>query len=260
MPSLKGLEWTFDTESEKYAKMRPGYVSELYCDIFDKIKIDENSHVLEIGIGAGQATKPILDTGCQLTAVERGHNFCDLCRNKFSGYRNFNAEECRFEDYECSDGTYDLIYSASAFHWIDEAVGYEKVYRLLRSGGVFARFANHPYPDKGRPEMSDAIQRAYSVFMPNSNKPTEYSEAEAAARADIARKYGFIDVSYKLYHRTRTFSASEYIELIGTYSDHIAIESDTRKRFYSEIEAAINDFGGQITLYDTIDLELAIKP
>ena len=28
MPSLKGFEWTFDTEASKYEKMRPGYVDE----------------------------------------------------------------------------------------------------------------------------------------------------------------------------------------------------------------------------------------
>ena len=31
------------------------------------------------------------------------------------------------------------------------------------------------------------------------------------------------------------------------------------KRFFAEIEEAINSFGGEITLYDTIDLQLARK-
>ncbi|WP_313577473.1 hypothetical protein [Lacrimispora sp.] len=29
MPVIKGLEWTFNTEAEKYEKMRPGYVPEI---------------------------------------------------------------------------------------------------------------------------------------------------------------------------------------------------------------------------------------
>jgi hypothetical protein len=45
-----------------------------------------------------------------------------------------------------------------------------------------------------------------------------------------------------------------------TYSDHIAIEENTRKEFFSEIEKAIDNLGGQITIYDTIDLQLAKKP
>ncbi|MDD3243616.1 MAG: hypothetical protein PHD32_07840 [Eubacteriales bacterium] len=47
---------------------------------------------------------------------------------------------------------------------------------------------------------------------------------------------------------------------MGTYSDHIAIEETRRKEFFAKIEKAIDDLGGQITLYDTIDLELARKP
>lgn len=48
--------------------------------------------------------------------------------------------------------------------------------------------------------------------------------------------------------------------LLGTYSDHIALEENTRKNFFSEMESVIDDFGGKVTVYDTIDLELARKP
>lgn len=58
MSIIKGLEWTFNTEAEKYEKMRPGYVSELYEDIFKYIPINKSSNVIEIGIGGGQATPP----------------------------------------------------------------------------------------------------------------------------------------------------------------------------------------------------------
>ena len=40
-----------------------------------------------------------------------------------------------------------------------------------------------------------------------------------------------------------------------TYSGHMVIEEQTRKAFFSEIEQAINRFGGEITIYDTIDLQ-----
>ena len=50
------------------------------------------------------------------------------------------------------------------------------------------------------------------------------------------------------------------IELLGTYSDHIAIPEITRNKFFFEIEEAINSLGGEITMYDTLDLELARKP
>lgn len=261
MPCLRGLEWTFNTQADRYEKMRPGYVQALYDDLFSLIPLDQHSNVVEIGIGGGQATKPVLDTGCQLTAIEYGGQLAEVCRRKFKDYPRFSVITSRFEDCPWESGTCDLVFSASAFHWIPEEIGYPKVYDMLRSGGVFARFANHPYKDKGREQLYQDIQKVYAVYMPASKPPSaEYSDEQAQARAETARKYGFVNISWKLYHRTRTFSTQEYTELLGTYSDHIAIEEQTRRRFFAEIETVINDHGGEITIYDTIDLQLAQKP
>ena len=129
-----------------------------------------------------------------------------------------------------------MVFSASAFHWVPEKIGYEKVFTMLKGGGVFARFANHPYRDKGNPLLSAEIDEIYDEYYNKfHNKKrkvlTEYTEAQA----------------------------KEYIELLGTYSDHIVIEESIRKKFFSKIEEAINKHGGTITIYDTIDLQLARK-
>lgn len=259
MPIIKGLEWTFDTVAQQYEKLRPGYVPELYEDIFKYKQINKTCHVIEVGIGGGQATLPILKTGCQLTAVEYGKNFSELCRYKFREFPGFSVVTSKFEDFPYKSNSYDFIYSASAFHWVPEDVGYLKVFDMLKSGGAFARFANHPYKDKDKEEIHQAFQKIYDVYMPNSIEGGEYDEKSAKERADIAKKYGFVDICYKLYHRTRTFSAKEYTALLGTYSDHMVIEEKTRKEFFAEIEYAINQFGGQIIIHDTIDLQLARK-
>ena len=86
MAMIKGLEWTFDTVASGYDKMRPGYVKELYQEIFDYIPIGEESSVIEVGSGSGQATEPILSTGCELTSVEYGEKFAELLKDKFSYY------------------------------------------------------------------------------------------------------------------------------------------------------------------------------
>ncbi len=261
--STNNLNWTFNTVADTYEKLRPGYVDELYQDIFEYKTINKQSRVVEIGIGGGQATLPILKTGCNLTAVDYGENFCKICSEKFKDYPNFSTVSGKFEDVDLG-GEYDLIYSASAFHWIPEEVGYKKVYDMLKDGGVFTRFANHPYRDKGKPELSAEMDRIYAdYYYEYHNKRqeplVEYSEEQAENRALIAAKYGFTDIQYKLFYRTRTFTAKEYITLLGTYSDHIAIEETIRNEFFSKIEEAINRHGREITIYDTIDLQLARK-
>lgn len=260
MAVIKGLEWTFDTVAPAYERLRPGYADELYRRLLAYIPITEASNVAEVGIGGGQATPPILRTGCRLTAIECGARFAELCREKFKDYPRFSVITGKFEELAFEPEQYDLVYSASAFHWIPEAVGYPKVFAMLRHGGAFARFANHPFADKGRPELSAAIQALYAVYMSGSTAPAEYSEAMARERAEIATRYGFVDTCYALFQRTRTFTAKEYVALLGTYSDHIALEEGTRTAFFREIERTIDRYGGAFTLYDTMDLELARKP
>lgn len=265
MPVIKGLEWTFDTVANKYEKFRPGYTEELYKMIFDYLPINNSSNVVEVGIGGGQATLPFLQTGCTLTAVEYGENFSRLCEEKFQAYDRFSVITDKFENVPFPNDSYDLVYSASAFHWVPEEIGYTKVFDMLKSGGVFTRFANHPYKDKENVALSDAIDELYAKYYcayhgKGIKEAKEYTQEQAIQRAMIAEKYGFVDIKHALFYRARAFSAKEYTELLGTYSDHIAIEEKLRKEFFSKIEEAINLHGGSFTLHDTIDLQLARKP
>ena len=264
MSATDGLGWTFDTAVSNYDKMRPGYVDEIYQAIFNYIPIDENSIVAEVGSGSGQATLPILKTGCKLTAVEYGENFSELLKNKFKDFPKFSVVTGKFEEVSLDEGVFDLVFSATAFHWVPEKGGYEKVYRMLKKGGAFARFANRPRNCQNEPELGEEIQALYNEYynkQHNIKSGTKkwFTEEDAKAISLIPEKYGFTDIKYFLFYRERVFTASEYIKLLGTYSDHIAIEESIRKVFFSKIEDAINRHGGTITISDTLDLELARK-
>ena len=63
MPVIPSLGWTFDTVASTYEKLRPGYVDALYQDIFNYCPLDTSSRAVEVGIGGGQATEPIMQTG-----------------------------------------------------------------------------------------------------------------------------------------------------------------------------------------------------
>lgn len=265
MPVIQGLGWTFDTVAETYAKLRPGYVDELYRDVLAYCPLDASSAAVEVGIGGGQATRPILETGCSVTAVEPGESFSALCREKFAGFPQFSVITGKFEEMSFPAECCDLVFSASAFHWVPEEIGYRKVFDMLKSGGAFARFANHPWRDKGNPALASALDEAYAQYYHTYYRSVpkledEYTEAQAIRRAEIAGKYSFTDIQHRLYRRERVFTAAEYVQLLGTYSDHIALPEEVRLPFFRAVADAINAHGGTITIYDTIDLQLARKP
>lgn len=265
MDYRKELNYTFDTAVSLYDRMRPGYVDELYGAVFEYVRIGEDSRVLEVGSGSGQATLPVLKTGCALTAVEYGENFSQMLKEKFRDYGKFNVVTGKFEDVPLEENAYDLVFSATAFHWVPEDIGYPKVLSVLKEGGAFARFANRPRISEQMPELAADINVIYGEYY-NKNydiKPGTakwFTEDKAREISQIPAKYGFTDIKYHLFHRERVFTAEEYTQLLGTYSDHIAIEESVRKAFFAEIEKAIDRHGGKITISDTLDLELARKP
>ena len=116
-------------------------------------------------------------------------------KEKFKEFIRFSVITDKFENVQFEDNVFDLVFSASAFHWVPEEIGYNKVRNILKSGGVFARFANHPYRDKGKPELSKEIDEIYDEYYNKYHNKAkhevlpEYSEEQAKDRALIAEKY-----------------------------------------------------------------------
>ncbi|WP_068784126.1 class I SAM-dependent methyltransferase [Paenibacillus phocaensis] len=154
---------------------------------------------------------------------------------------------------------YDLVYSATAFHWIPQEIGYPKVHQLLRSGGVLALFWNRPFPAR-KDELHEAMQQIYAKYAPSSKEPAPHTEQKSLEMVHTLEQYGFVDANFKLYHQTRTFDAPSYVALLNTYSDHRAFPEEQRVRLEQEMIEAINHYGGKVNLHDTIDLYLARKP
>jgi len=178
-------------------------------------------------------------------------------KNKFSTYENFSIQNTSFEDYKDTPNSIDLIYSGTAFHWIPEEIGYPKIFNMLRSGGTLALFWNRPSGEANRAHKE--LQSIYKKYMPTENLVKDRQEKYNLIK-DTIRKYGFVDLQFKLMHQTRCFNAEEYVALLDTYSDHRMLSSEIKESFYDEIKAAINRFGGEFKIDDTIDLYLATKP
>ena len=244
---------SFDQNPENYDRHRPGYADELYREIFRYSGLNREMRALEIGVGTGLATLPILQTGCEVVAVEAGRNLASFVREKFSEYPNFRVVHSDFEAFEPEE-RFDLVFSATAFHWIPEEIGYPKVKRLLKPGGAVALFWNRPGRDEA---LHEPIQEIYRKYRPSDPEPVEFSERDCQKVLDALARYGFSDIECKLFRRVRTMRASQYGRLLETYSDHQAMGEAQRRGLISEIEAVIEAHGGEIAIRDTMDLYLA---
>ncbi|NLG24806.1 MAG: class I SAM-dependent methyltransferase [Clostridiales bacterium] len=248
----------FDTIPEQFDRWRPRYCDELFADLIDYARLGPGKSALEVGPGTGQATEPILRTGCSYLAIELAEHLAAFMQNKFGGYGNFQIVNADFETHDLGRGRFDLVYSAAAFQWIPEKIGYPKAHAILKRGGAFAMFMMRPdiQPGGGYTDepLYSKIQRVYAEYF---RPETEYT---CKLNYDGRGKYGFTDLECRQYHKTREYDADGYVSLIGTHSDHLTLREPYKTKFYEGIREAILSEGNKITLYDKIVLYLARKP
>jgi SAM-dependent methyltransferase len=253
----------FDTIPKEFDKWRPRYCDELFTDIIEFSKLDSTKTALEIGPGTGQATESILKTGCAYLAIELGGNLAEFMSNKYKSYDNFKLVNADFELYDFEKDSFDLVYSAAAFQWIKEDIGYPKAYNMLKSGGVFATFC---IASGSRvPALNDKIQEIYKKYW----KPefdyenyikTRNSDSDEISIVDKLKKYGFVEAECRHYSNTREFNSEDYISYIQTSSPHMTLKEPDKSKFYAGIRDIILSAGDKAILVDDIVLHIARKP
>lgn len=126
----------FDGVATRYDATRQGYPAEIVDAVLGNARIGPGAAVLEIGCGTGQLTKDLAGRALHLTAIDIGAAMVAAAR------RNIADETARFQVTSFEDfggsGPFDLIVSATAFHWVDPGTGLAKAARLLRPGGWLA--------------------------------------------------------------------------------------------------------------------------
>jgi len=239
---------SFDLTAETYDEARPGYPENLFNDLISLTNIPKGGRILEVGAGTGQATLPLASRGFKITSLEPGPRLLKIAEVNLASYPNVKFLNLTFEDWPLEERAFDLVTSATAFHWVNPNIGYAKAAAALKEGGSIALFWNrHPRPYTGFFEEVQCIYRDVTPeWLDPINKQSDCDWIESI-KSRIAEVDFFGYSMVKTYYWSKVFSAEEYIKLLSTYSDHIALEEHRRKRLFEGIHRLIDErFGGQI--------------
>jgi SAM-dependent methyltransferase len=236
----ESLRETFESAAATYDAARPGYPQELFDDLVALANLSPGARLLEVGCATGKATRPLLERGFSVVCVELGAQLADRARRNLAGMP-FEVHVAPFERWEGQPEGFDLVYAATAWHWIEPTTRYRKAHALLRPGGHLAFWsAQHAFPVGFDPFFIE-IQDVYDAI--GESHPGEWPPPTPEAVADdvdeIEASGVFGDVSVRRYVWETRYTADEYVALLNTFSGHIAMEDAKREHLYREIRKRI---------------------
>ena len=94
--------------------------------------------MLEVGCGSGQLTRSLVARDLHVTALEPGPSLIALARQNLAGAGEVEFVTARFEDAPLPGGQFLAVFCASAFHWVDPEVSWQKAADVLVPGGTLA--------------------------------------------------------------------------------------------------------------------------
>jgi SAM-dependent methyltransferase len=238
--SLDPLRRTFDTAADLYEAARPSYPNELFDDLVELAELEPGMRLLEIGCATGKATRPLLERGFSIVCVEMGEHLAAQARRNLARLP-VEIDVAPFEAWQAESESFDLVYAATAWHWLDPAVRYRKAHQLLRPRGHLAFWsARHAFP-RGFDPFFTEIQQVYDAIGESYDGewPPTPPERIPDDRDEIEGSGLFEDLNIRRYVWEKCYSAEEYIALLNTFSGHISMDDRKRERLYREIRERI---------------------
>jgi SAM-dependent methyltransferase len=234
------LRETFESAADIYETARPSYPDRLFDDLIVLAELRPGARLLEIGCGTGKATRPLLERGFSVVCVELGAQLAVAARRNLAGLP-VEIDVAPFESWKGEPEAFDLVYAATAWHWVDSAIRYRKAYEMLRPRGWLAFWsAQHAFPADADPffteiqEVYNAIGESHEVAWP---PPSPDEVADDAAEIEATGTFEQIHV--RRYVWETLYTADTYIALLDTFSGHITMDVSNRERLYREIRARI---------------------
>jgi SAM-dependent methyltransferase len=232
----------------------------LVSDLVALTGLRKTHRVLEIGAGTGQLTFSLARQGFQLTALERGANLARLLANRMAPFPQVTVVVADFDTWDAPVGEFDIVVVATAFHWLDPSMRVLKCVRLLRPGGTLAivdtRWGAGARGDRFAEESRACYARWDAGFDPNFRPRGPDDLPEFNEELDVSGL--FETITHRRHFCRREYSARTYCELLGTFSNILAFDAQSRSGFLACIRELIEHrFDGSIVSEDVHDLWLA---
>jgi SAM-dependent methyltransferase len=232
---------TVDTVALAYDEVRPRYPEPLFDAVLDDVPQPGEAVVLEIGAGPGVATLPLAQRGHRIVALEPGPALAARARENLAPYPDVEIREATFEQAGLEPGSFDLLVSASAWHWVDPAVGGDLAASAIRPGGKIALW----WAGTG---IADPEFAAASVAVHGRWVAEDFDPHPMRTRGEnIVDHPAFEGATYRSFPTTDYYDTATYLRLLDTYSSYRLLDPDVKAGLFEDLAQLItNQYGGKV--------------
>jgi ubiquinone/menaquinone biosynthesis C-methylase UbiE len=258
----------FDEIAAEYDRRRPTYPDELIDLACRMAGIGSGAHVLEVGCGSGQLTRGLVARGLHVTALEPGKNLTALARQSVEGPGEVEFVNAQFEDASLPREQFQAVFSASAFHWVDPKVSWQKAADVLAPGGTLALVQYFGLEEpRSKPDQEAALAAMRKVAPDIAANWPAYRDLDGTLAGmeqrrenvsevwawlgsyDIGQDYAgrlFGDVQVAVMPKLMEHTPDELNALVRTMSFYARLSPDQRRALEREHEAICERLGRPI--------------
>jgi len=241
----------FESVARAYDEVRPSYPAALFDDLFASLELEPGVRVLEIGAGTGIATRELLRRGLEVVALEPGRDLIEVARERSAGCDRVEFVPTAFEEWS-TDERFRAIVAAQSLHWVEPG-HLNRLPGMLRPEGAVAAMWNVHDPECPYRRLT---QPAYRRIFGQSPTPSLDQMVDGLTR--WLRVGGcFAGVEVRRHPWTTRYTTDQVLALIGTFSDHIALDPDQRRALHAGIRAELAKVGDSTEYWRVAVLALA---
>lgn len=128
----------FTDRVDAYSRYRPTYPQEVFDLLKSRCGLETPRRVADVGSGTGILTRPFLERGHTVFAVEPNKAMRRAAERTLAGSDSFYSVDGAAEATSLPDDSIHLIVSGQAFHWFDLDQAHREFGRILKPGGWVA--------------------------------------------------------------------------------------------------------------------------
>jgi SAM-dependent methyltransferase len=227
---------SFGADADRYDRYRPAIPHALV----ERLLATEPSTILDVACGTAKSAAPFVDAGVAVLGVEPDARMAALAKA-----HGVQVEVAKFEEWDDAGRRFDLVTCGNAWHWLTPAKAADKAAKVVRPGGMLARFYSYFVLE---PDVVADLATIYEAEAPDAHRHGSPPRPGELAENDVIAGHPAFTQPEIVTHATpHELTADAWVGLLYTYSDHRRMGPERFAVLEAELRRYIAGRGGSLT-------------